>query len=261
MHEGHCCSRFGLPGSPAIAEELMVHRDIELARLTGARHPPAAPLDGGQRRARCAAPRRTAAGDVGGDPRRVSLTDELLAGYDFVRTRSTRLCARWPTSKRCAAGLADGTIDAIATDHAPHGARDRASTPRPGATGDARSRDRARGRRSPISTCPSSRSSPPCRRIRPPSPASPAPTAGRSHRASLRNITVFDPDHVLAGATAKLATEPQHPVRRVRVAGRVRHTVLLEQLWWSRGSHSINSPIEWSCNHRNDMQGGRRGDS
>ena len=37
MHEGRCCSELGLPGWPAIAEELMVHRDIELARLTGAR--------------------------------------------------------------------------------------------------------------------------------------------------------------------------------------------------------------------------------
>ncbi len=37
MHEGSCCSRLGLPGWPAIAEELMVHRDIELSRLTGAR--------------------------------------------------------------------------------------------------------------------------------------------------------------------------------------------------------------------------------
>ena len=37
MHEGHCCSELGLPGWPAVAEELMVHRDIELCRLTGAR--------------------------------------------------------------------------------------------------------------------------------------------------------------------------------------------------------------------------------
>ncbi len=35
MHEGECCSTMGVPGWPAIAEELMVHRDIELVRLTG----------------------------------------------------------------------------------------------------------------------------------------------------------------------------------------------------------------------------------
>ncbi|TFH13354.1 MAG: dihydroorotase, partial [Acidimicrobiales bacterium] len=35
MHEGDCCSRLGLPGWPSIAEELMLHRDIELVRLTG----------------------------------------------------------------------------------------------------------------------------------------------------------------------------------------------------------------------------------
>src|SRR5690606_20450252 len=32
MHEGHCCSKFGLPGWPSLAEELMVYRDIELVR-------------------------------------------------------------------------------------------------------------------------------------------------------------------------------------------------------------------------------------
>ena len=52
MHEGRCCSELGLPGWPAIAEELMVHRDIELARLTGARDPPPPPLDGAERRPR-----------------------------------------------------------------------------------------------------------------------------------------------------------------------------------------------------------------
>ena len=36
MHEGQCCSELGVPGWPALAEELMVHRDIELSRLTGA---------------------------------------------------------------------------------------------------------------------------------------------------------------------------------------------------------------------------------
>ena len=44
----------------AIAEELMVHRDIELARLTGAPRPPPPPVDGAQRRARARAPRPTA---------------------------------------------------------------------------------------------------------------------------------------------------------------------------------------------------------
>src|SRR5215218_7857407 len=36
MHEGGCCSRLGVPGWPSVAEELMVFRDIELSRLTGA---------------------------------------------------------------------------------------------------------------------------------------------------------------------------------------------------------------------------------
>ena len=57
MHEGSCCSRLGLPGWPSIAEELMVHRDIELVRLTGRPSALPAPVDRRQRRTRPSRPR------------------------------------------------------------------------------------------------------------------------------------------------------------------------------------------------------------
>jgi dihydroorotase len=119
MHEGSCCSHLGLPGWPAIAEELMVHRDIELSRLTGARihllHLStagsvdlvrAAKADGVQVTAEAA-------------PHHFTLTDQLLASYDavFKVNPPLRTAADIDAIK---AGLADGTIDAIATDHAPH---------------------------------------------------------------------------------------------------------------------------------------------
>ncbi|MEY2445807.1 MAG: dihydroorotase [Ilumatobacteraceae bacterium] len=119
MHEGSCCSNLGLPGWPAIAEELMVHRDIELARLTGARvhllH---------LSTARSVALVRAAKADgvavtAEAAPHHFTLTDELLAGYDAVYKVNPPL----RTAADLAAikvGLADGTIDAIATDHAPH---------------------------------------------------------------------------------------------------------------------------------------------
>jgi dihydroorotase len=119
MHEGACCSRFGLPGWPSLAEELMVHRDIELVRLTGARahflHLSTAGSVALVRAAKADGLPITAEAA----PHHFSLSDELLASYDSnykvnppLRTAADIGAVR--------AGLADGTIDAIATDHAPH---------------------------------------------------------------------------------------------------------------------------------------------
>jgi dihydroorotase len=124
MHEGHCCSELGLPGWPAIAEELMVHRDIELARLTGARihllHLSTARSVSLVRAAKADGLAVTA--EVA--PHHLALTDEALRGYDpvFKVNPPLRTAADVAALK---AGLADGTIDAIATDHAPHPVEDK----------------------------------------------------------------------------------------------------------------------------------------
>ncbi len=119
MHEGHCCARFGLPGWPSIAEELMVHRDIELSRLTGAPvhllHLSTAGSVDLVRRAKQDGLRVTAEAT----PHHISLTDELLAGYDSLYKVNPPL-RTMADVEAVRAGLADGTIDAIATDHAPH---------------------------------------------------------------------------------------------------------------------------------------------
>jgi dihydroorotase len=119
MHEGDCCSRLGLPGWPSIAEELMLHRDIELVRLTGVPmhflHLSTAGSVEFVRRAKADGLPITAEAT----PHHFSLTDELLASYDALYKVNPPL----RTSADIAAvriGLADGTIDAIATDHAPH---------------------------------------------------------------------------------------------------------------------------------------------
>ncbi len=119
MHEGSCCSHLGLPGWPSIAEELMVHRDIELSRLTGARihllHLSTAGSVEMVRAAKAEGLKVTAEAA----PHHFTLTDQLLAGYDAVFKVNPPL----RTADDIAAikvGLADGTIDAIATDHAPH---------------------------------------------------------------------------------------------------------------------------------------------
>ncbi len=119
MHEGSCCSELGLPGWPAVAEELMVHRDIELARLTGARihllHLSTARSVELVRQAKADGLPVTAEAA----PHHFCLTDEALRGYDarFKVNPPLRTAADVEAIR---AGLADGTIDAIATDHAPH---------------------------------------------------------------------------------------------------------------------------------------------
>ena len=119
MHEGSCCSHLGLPGWPSIAEEMMVFRDIELARLTGARihllHLSTARSVDLVRAAKADGLRVTAEAA----PHHFTLTDEMLRGFDplYKVNPPLRTAADIAALK---AGLADGTIDAIATDHAPH---------------------------------------------------------------------------------------------------------------------------------------------
>jgi dihydroorotase len=121
MHEGRCSSELGVPGWPSIAEELMVHRDIELARLTGARvHFQHLSTAGSVELVRAAKADGLAV-TAEAAPHHFSLTDERLRGYDpvFKVNPPLRTAADVTAIK---AGLAAGTIDAIATDHAPHSA-------------------------------------------------------------------------------------------------------------------------------------------
>jgi len=119
MHEGECCSHLGLPGWPALAEELMVHRDIELSRLTGSPvhllHLSTARSVELVRAAKADGLRVTAEAT----PHHISLNDERLASFDtrFKVNPPLRTMADIEEVKK---GLLDGTIDAIATDHAPH---------------------------------------------------------------------------------------------------------------------------------------------
>ncbi|MEY4338974.1 MAG: dihydroorotase [Actinomycetota bacterium] len=119
MHEGSCCSRLGLPGWPSLAEELMLFRDIELVRLTGV---PMYFLHLSTERSVELVRRAKAEGlpvTAEATPHHFTLTDEMLATYDAVYKVNPplRTAADIAALK---AGLADGTIDAIATDHAPH---------------------------------------------------------------------------------------------------------------------------------------------
>jgi dihydroorotase len=124
MHECGCSSDLGVPGWPSIAEELMVHRDIELARLTGARvhflHLSTAGSVQLVRQAKLDGLPVTA--EV--TPHHLSLTAELLRGFDATFKVNPPLRSM-SDIEALKTGLLDGTIDAIATDHAPHARRDK----------------------------------------------------------------------------------------------------------------------------------------
>jgi dihydroorotase len=118
-HEGPVSTRIGLRSQPAAAESSMVARDLELVALTGARYHVAHVSCAETVRLVREAKRRGLPVTCEVTPHHLTLTDEACAGYDT----STRVNPPLRSDKDVAAvreALADGTIDAVATDHAPH---------------------------------------------------------------------------------------------------------------------------------------------
>ncbi|MGA8725299.1 MAG: dihydroorotase [Acidimicrobiales bacterium] len=119
MHEGAWSSKLGLPGVPATAEEVMVARDLALAEAAGARmhflHLSTARSVELVRQAKADGVAVTAEAA----PHHFTLTDERTSGYDPVYKVNPPLRTAVDVAA-IKAGLADGTLDAIATDHAPH---------------------------------------------------------------------------------------------------------------------------------------------
>ena len=127
MNECQCCTSLGLPGWPSIAEELMVFRDIELARLTGARvhflHLSTASSVELVRAAKRDGLPITA--EV--TPHHLSLDETRLTTFNTVFKVNPPLRSLADIAA-LRAGVVDGTIDALATDHAPHPRRDKELT-------------------------------------------------------------------------------------------------------------------------------------
>jgi dihydroorotase len=119
MHEGAWSARLGIPGRPAEAESSIVARDIALAKLTGGRyhvlHVSSSQTVELVRAAKARGVRVTAECT----PQHLVLTDESCAGFDPVFKMNPPLREQADVDA-LRAGLVDGTIDAIATDHAPH---------------------------------------------------------------------------------------------------------------------------------------------
>ncbi|SRR5581483_2695563 len=127
MHEGQVSERLGLPGWPAAGEEVMVARDVALAAQTGARVHIAHVSSAGSVQVIRDAKRRGIRVTSEVTPHHLTLTDEWIerGAYDAnckvnppLRSEGDQLAL--------IEGLLDGTIDAIATDHAPHAMADKA---------------------------------------------------------------------------------------------------------------------------------------
>ena len=123
-HEGELSGRLGLPGWPGIAEESIVARDVMLARHTASRVHIAHVSTAGSVEVLRWARRQGIAVTAEVTPHHLLLTSDLLSGYDPVFKVNPPLRPQEDV-EALRAGLADGTIDAIATDHAPHARHDK----------------------------------------------------------------------------------------------------------------------------------------
>jgi dihydroorotase len=123
-HEGEISGRLGLPGWPAVAEETIIARDVMLARQTGSRlHVCHLSTAGSVEIVRWAKSQGIAV-TAEATPHHLLLTTDLLASYDPVYKVNPPLRPAEDV-EAVRAGLADGTIDVVATDHAPHALNDK----------------------------------------------------------------------------------------------------------------------------------------
>ena len=124
MHEGEVSAMLGLAGWPAAAEEMVVARDLLLAQLTGGRLHLCHVSTGGAVELVRAAKARGVRVTAEAAPHHFTLTDEAARSYDPVFKVNPPLREKADV-EAVRQGLADGTLDAIATDHAPHAREDK----------------------------------------------------------------------------------------------------------------------------------------
>jgi dihydroorotase len=119
MHEGFYSTKLGVPGIPAISEEILVARDIMLTEYTGGRfHVCHISTKGAVELVRQAKTKNLAV-TCEVTPHHFTLTDQAVESYD-TNTKINPPLRSKEDVEAILIGLKDGTIDAIATDHAPH---------------------------------------------------------------------------------------------------------------------------------------------
>lgn len=124
MNEGLVSTELGLPGIPAAAEDVMVARNLSLSELTGARLHLAHISTAGSVRMVREAKARGIHVTAEACPHHFMLTEELVRGYNTHAKMNPPL-RTWADVLAIKEGLRDGTIDVIATDHAPHASQEK----------------------------------------------------------------------------------------------------------------------------------------
>lgn len=120
MNEGTVSTLLGMSGQPAAAEEIMVARDIQLAAFTGARLHVAHVSTAGSVKLIKRAKRDGVAVTGEAAPHHFSLIDQMIAESFDANLRVNPPLRTEKDRRAVIAGLANGTLDCIATDHAPH---------------------------------------------------------------------------------------------------------------------------------------------
>ncbi len=124
MNEGLVSTELGLPGIPSAAEDVMVARNVSLAELTGARLHLAHISTAGSVRMVREAKARGLKVTAEACPHHFTLTEELARGYNTHAKMNPPLRTGQDV-QAIKEGLRDGTIDVIATDHAPHATQEK----------------------------------------------------------------------------------------------------------------------------------------
>ncbi len=247
MNEGAVATMLGLPGWPAAGEEVMLARDLALVRLTGARYHAAHLSTAGAVDLIRAAKAEGLPVTAEVTPHHLLLTDSWVAGertgplaaalaaegitlepgmrYDT----NTKVNPPLRTAADCEAllaGLLDGTIDAIATDHAPHTQVDKDCEYGEAAFGIsgletalASLLTLARTGKLPLATLVAALTSRPARAW--------ALEAGTLQLSAAADIVIFDPDEAWTVDPARFASRGHNtPLAGVPLCGRVRMTLL-----------------------------------
>lgn len=124
MNEGFNSAKFGLRGIPRTSEDLIVARDILLAELTGAKLHVAHVSTVGSVRLIREAKRRGIRVTAEATPHHLTLTDDVVGNYD-TNTKVAPPLREREDVEALQEAVADGTIDALASDHAPHSVEDK----------------------------------------------------------------------------------------------------------------------------------------
>ncbi len=124
MNEGYSSTRLGMRGSPAAAEEIAVARDIRLSRLTGARLHIAHISTAGSVALVKQAKKSGVPVTAEVTPHHLTMDDTMLESFDTSLKTNPPLRGK-KDIETLRAALEDGTIDCIATDHAPHNVIDK----------------------------------------------------------------------------------------------------------------------------------------